>query len=420
MNQNRCSQPSVPSPKATVLIFGSLPPPYIGPAVATKVILDSELKEEFRLIHLDISDHRSVTNIAKLDLRNIYLTLFHIFKLLVFLIKYSPGVVYIPICQTIIGYLRDVIFILLSKIFGARVIIHLRGGYFRTLYEKSNPFVKFVIRNSCKFVSKAIVLGETLRYIFDGLILPDRISVVSNGIDRNYITDTELENVLSNKHYALSTSNNSASSANRNLRGSAFKVLFLSNLKLSKGFFDVIKSIPIIIQKNIPSPLMGEGMGDGGTVQFIFAGEFCEDEKVKKEIFDYINSHNLSPFIEFIGVVDKEKKKRLLLFVDIFVFPTYYFAEGQPWVIIEAMSAGLPIITTDAGCIKEMVIDGENGFIIEKQNPTQIAQKIIQLLDDTEMRNNMGKKSRERFLKYYTKEKFIGNLKRVFREVLSE
>ncbi|MEO0190934.1 MAG: glycosyltransferase, partial [candidate division WOR-3 bacterium] len=313
----------------TILILGPLPPPYIGPAVATEMIMESELKTWFNLVHFDTSDHRSVTHIGKLDFRNISLATYHILKLPLYLIRHSPRIVYLPISQTVLGYFRDAIFILLSKVLGARVIIHLRGGYFRELYEKSTPFVKLVIRNSLKLVSRAIVLGKSLRYIFEGLVPSENIAVVPNGIDKNYITEAELDYAPRTKHYALNPLNQSNSIPQLLnypiTQLSGFKILFLSNLMLSKGFFDVIKSIPIIIKNNIPSPLMGEGKGEGESyIQFIFAGEFHEDERVKKEVFDYINTQNLSHFIKFIGMVDKEKKKELLLSADILVFPTYY------------------------------------------------------------------------------------------------
>lgn len=383
--------------KFCILIIGPKPPPYHGVSVVTNIILDSGLGREFNLLHLDTSDRRALANIGRLDFSNVYLALKHLVQLISMLHKFSPIIVYLPICQTIKGLIRDAAFIFFSRIKGAKVVVHLHGGYFRTLYERSSTLVKFMIRYSCKFVSQAIVLGESLRHIFEGLVPSERIAVVANGIDRNYITETE----LSTKHYALSSNN---------LHPSAFRILFLSNLTLSKGFFDVIKSIPIITQKNISSP----------NIEFIFAGEFWEGEKTKEEIFQYINSHNLNLYIKFTGTTISSKKKDLLLSSSLFVLPTYYLYEGQPVVIIEAMAAGLPIITTNQGCIKEMVIDGENGFIIEKKNPEKIAEKIIYLLKNEKVRREMGKKSRERFLKYYTKDRFINSLSKVFDEVLAE
>lgn len=387
-----------------VLIIGPTPPPYIGPAVATKAILESDLKNRFALLHSDTSDRRSIRHIGKLDFRNIYLTLLHIFKLFCLLLTaYPVRLIYFPICQSVRGYLRDMAVIFLSWIFGCRVIIHLRGGYFRTLYEQSNLFIKFMIKFSLLFVRRAIVLGESLKYIFDGLVPKERIVVVPNGLAEDYITEEDLNKAQKNKIDQIDRL--ICVNQCQYLRPSVNRVLFLSNLMLSKGLFDIIQSVPEVVRNQ-------------KGVEFIFAGEFDEAENVHRETLQYINGHGLNSYIKFMGTTTGKTKKDLLLSSDIFAFPTY--AEGQPWVIIEAMAAGLPIITTDQGCIKEMVIDGENGFIVDKHSPEQIAEKIILLLKDENLRRRMGRKSRERFLRYYTKDKFINGLAQVFTEVLKE
>lgn len=81
--------------------------------------------------------------------------------------------------------------------------------------------------------------------------------------------------------------------------------------------------------------------------------------------------------------------------------------EGHPWVIIEAMATGLPIITTDQGCIKESVVDGENGFIIPKRAQGAIAQKIVHLIEDCELRERMGRNSLLMYKANFTEEHFV-------------
>ena len=93
--------------------------------------------------------------------------------------------------------------------------------------------------------------------------------------------------------------------------------------------------------------------------------------------------------IKFIGTVSGQSKVDVLLQADVFVLPTYYPAEGQPWAILEAMAAGLPIISTDQGAITESVVDGVNGFIVEKRNSDQVAAKIVQLCQDSRLRRLM-------------------------------
>ena len=368
-----------------ILIVGPIPPPYHGVSVATNIILDSELKYKFKIFHLDTSDRRSLLNIGRLDYKNILLAVIHFLRLILLLIAKHPKIVYLPICQTISGYLRDLSFMIVSKLFGAKIIIHLHGGYFRRLYEKSNSAFKLIVKFSLRLVSKAIVLGDCLRYIFEGLVPTSKIVVVHNGIDDPYKENFVRHNPGFNK---------------------PMKILYLSSLSKEKGYLDVIQSIPEVIKKF-------------KNVKFIFAGEYRKKEYA---IFakNYITEHSLSSYIDHIGVITGKEKFDLLFSSDIFVFPTYYKFEGQPLAIIEAMSSGLPVITTDTGTIKEMIIDGENGFIVEKQNPAQIAQKIIYLIENPEERMRMGQKSRERFLKYYTKDQFINGLAKVFEEVLAK
>jgi glycosyltransferase involved in cell wall biosynthesis len=373
----------------------------MGPSVATEMIIESELNDKFNLVHLDTADRRSLTNIGKIDFGNIFLAFVHFIKLISLLIKFSPRIVYLPICQTIRGYLRDVFFMLVSKVFGARIIIHLRGGFFRELYEKSNILAKVIIKLSLEYVSRAIVLGNNLKYIFEGLVPSDLIDVVPNGIDENYITEADFLEAHRKKIMVQTQGNPIPKSLSKK------RILFLSNLILSKGYFDIIQAIPEVIKKN-------------KNVEFYFAGARRGSRIQNNSVAEFINEYNLRHRIIFTDTILDEEKKKLLLSSDIFVMPTYYQYEGQPWVIIEAMSAGLPILSTDHGAIKEMVIDGENGFIVRKQSPEDIAQKIIALLQNNGLRKKMGMKSRELFLKKFTEKQFVDGLESVFNLVVDE
>ena len=127
----------------------------------------------------------------------------------------------------------------------------------------------------------------------------------------------------------------------------------------------------------------------------------------------------MQDYFEFPGVVVGREKVKLFLKSDIFVFPSIE-AEGQPLVILEAMAAGLPIITTDQGCIRETIIDGENGFIIEENNISRLADKVLQLISNNMLRQQMGIANRRRFLRYYTLDKFARNIGKVFAEVMED
>ncbi len=364
--------------KKRVIFLGKLPPPYIGPAVAAEIILNSSLKDEFELIHLDTSDHRGINTLGKFDFTNFYLAFKQYFNLVRLILRHKPDLVYIPIGQTTVSYCRDSVFILIARCFGKKVICHLRGGNFKRWYDSARRPVRWWVCFVHRKVSAQIVLGSKLRHLFDWLIPQEKIFVIPNGGSYRF-PDTK-----KNTNHV--------------------HVLFLGNFIASKGVLDVLKSAVFVNQKF-------------KHVKFLFAGNWS-DKETKKEFKSIMENHPGLPAV-VLGPLTGEKKLRLLASSDIFVFPSFYPNEGHPWVIVEAMAAGLPIIATDHGAIAESVIDGENGFIVEKCNPEQIAEKVCCLIDHPEIRKRMGDKSRQLYQVNFTEEKMVERLAGSFNSVIN-
>ena len=183
------------------------------------------------------------------------------------------------------------------------------------------------------------------------------------------------------------------------------KIIYLSNLQRSKGIEDVIWAANLLKAK-FPNC----------NFQINVYGKW-RDLTTKTKCAKLIKNNNLP--ILFHPPVHSVKKFNCLAESDIFVFPPRE-PEGHPWVIVEAMAAGLPIISTDQGAISESVIDGVNGFIVEKQNPKQIAEKVKLLIEDFELRKKMGKASRRLYLENFTEEKTVQKMVHAFSTVLSK
>jgi len=364
-----------------VIFLGSTPPPYMGPNLATLIILNSNLKNDFKLLHLDTSDHRDLSTLNKLDLWNLILPFKHYFMLGKLILKYWPGLIYIPVCQTTLGYLRDAGFIFIGKIFSRKIICHLRGGNFRNWYLSAGGLTRWFVRRVHSLVDGQIVLGENLRGLFQEFLPDEKIFVVPNGAD--YFFDVEKNEIFCDDK---------------------IKILFLSNLRKEKGLFDFLLAIPEIAKFN-------------KNLEFIISGDW-RDNETKIEFDKFVREYPNLPII-FTGPVSGKSKFDLLASSDIFVLPTYYPAEGHPWVIVEAMAAGLPIITTNQGAITESVKDGINGFIVEKRNPYQIAEKIRFLIEHPGIRKKMGEESRWLYLENFTEEKMTKRLSNAFHVVLS-
>jgi glycosyltransferase involved in cell wall biosynthesis len=95
--------------------------------------------------------------------------------------------------------------------------------------------------------------------------------------------------------------------------------------------------------------------------------------------------------VEFTGFLKPEKVKEHMLKSDVLVLPS--LTEGLPRVIIEAMAVGLPIIATDVGSVKELVKNGENGFLIQPMDVEALTKAILNLAGDRERTRKMGLKS---------------------------
>lgn len=102
---------------------------------------------------------------------------------------------------------------------------------------------------------------------------------------------------------------------------------------------------------------------------------------------------------------------------DLFVMPTY--SDCTPWVFLEAMAAGLPIVTTRVNAIPEMVIHGENGLLIERGDRAALVHSLNQLIEDSELRQQMGQKGRNLVERKFNAQTHFKTLERLFQEVVA-
>jgi glycosyltransferase involved in cell wall biosynthesis len=364
--------------KPRVLIIGPTPPPYNGMSVATELLLNA-LGDEFYVIHLDTADRRGLSNVGRIDFRNVLLAAYHAFEYFLLLLLKNPKVVYVQIAQDRLAFLRDSLFLIPARLLGKKVIVHLHGGYFATFYRSASVSTQRLIRYCLGKSARVIVLGSSLGNMFEGILPRERVRVIPNGIPDSF---SEKRCRPSNGHRRT--------------------VLFLGTLMREKGTLDVLAAMPTIAER-VPD------------VQAIFAGEWYrpEDRSAAEET---ITNLGLATHVQFVGTVAPPFKYDLLSQADVFVLPSYN--EGQPYAVLEAMAAGLPVVSSSVGCIPETVIDGENGFILEPGSREAFGDKVALLLGDEQLRKKMGEASRQRFLENYRFERFAGEIGRVFREAL--
>ena len=145
-----------------------------------------------------------------------------------------------------------------------------------------------------------------------------------------------------------------------------YKILFCANMKKVKGPFAVLDSAPTVLN------IFPE-------TKFIFVGSGKDLYKLKEKAKEMKLIEN----IEFAGYVTEEQKREIFKKSHIFAYPTEH-GEGFPTVVLEAMAAGMPIVTTAIAGLKDALENGKQGFIIKSKppNPKEISENIIKLLED--------------------------------------
>ncbi len=275
--------------------------------------------------------------------------------------KCRRGVVYLPLSQNSGGFLRDSLIIWLATMSGWRVAVHLRGSEFQShFYETQRPVVRWWVRKTLVRVDSVAVLGESLRRVFDGLVPVERIAVVPNGSP-------------------APTYSNGSRDHNR--------VLFLSNIRRRKGVVEALDAAMKVSRKH-------------PAARFTFAGD-TDEPTLLSEL--RARAATTGGAIEFVPAAQGVEKDKLLARSGILLFPPR-LPEGHPRVVLEAMSAGMAIVTTAQGAIPETVRDGVDGFVLPTCDPDELASRLSALLSDFELQARMGAAARQRYEDRYTLE----------------
>jgi glycosyltransferase involved in cell wall biosynthesis len=344
----------------TLVVVGPLPPPLHGVTISTELVLANQhLRSRFVVLHLDTSDHSAGREIGRWNVRNITLGLVHTARFARMIARHRPGVVYLPLSQGGGGFLRDALLIRVAARARWRVAVHLRGSEFRThFFERQNRLLRWWITSTLRRVSAAAVMGESLREVFGTLVPAEMIAVVPNGTPE----------IVANVH-------------GRDPR----TVIFLSNLRRRKGVVEAVDAALLVLEKQ-------------PDARFLFAGEWEEDD-LRLELTEKAERGNGR--ISFLPPVSTAEKAALLASSAVMVFPPVE-PEGHPRVVLEAIAAGLPIVTTNRGAIAETVVDGESGFVLAHPDPQALADHILRLLEDDALRERMGQAARARHREHFT------------------
>ncbi len=360
--------------KKKICVIGQFPPPIHGLSKALDTLCRG-LDDAFTIQKIDVKDNKKILfNLAQILFSN-------------------ADTFYFTISQSKGGNFRDLLILRLILWKKKKCIIHLHGGYYRQLVE--NELSEKQKKDNYKVMEKvdgAIVLGRSLKPIFQGMVPPERVFVVPNCVDDEFLlTDKEIEE-----------------KADKMNEQGVKDVLYLSNFIEEKGYREVLK---LALCEKVTRKKTGKS-----NFHFHFAGAFFEDEE--REYFEnFVAEHELQDLVTLRGVVSGEDKRQLLKDCQYFILPTRYPKEGQPISILEAMGAGMAVVTTDHAGIPDMVKEGENGVVCRVGEEKDIDGLYQRTLTLTPRLGEIARRNYKLATTDYTERAYLEKLKALFEGV---
>jgi glycosyltransferase involved in cell wall biosynthesis/2-polyprenyl-3-methyl-5-hydroxy-6-metoxy-1,4-benzoquinol methylase len=371
-----------------ILLIGSIPPPINGQTLSFQALVEEMNVESLMLLGL-----RGVN--MRVFLSKIFVFLGLLIRLFGKVI-FKNYVVYQTFSQSKEGFFRDFPIVFISKFLGSKVIGHIHGGNYDGFYFAQNRLIKSLIRNMLKQTDSIIILSENMKSMFDfePTVLP-KIKIIKNGLSWKMDTnDLKIKELPINSQKPI-------------------KIIFLSNLIESKGYWDVLEATNILVNQygyNVQTDFCGE------FIQYPDAQRFTNIDEAKEHFFGFIKANKLQHHVNYRGIIEGEPKKQLLEEAHFFILPTSYINEGQPISIIEAWAYRCVVLTTNYRGISEMLIPNESAIYVEYNRPETIVETVKNLLHNPTEYQRISENGYQNFLNNYTKEK---HLKALMKEINS-
>ncbi len=178
-------------------------------------------------------------------------------------------------------------------------------------------------------------------------------------------------------------------------------VLLTARMLKDKGIVELVEASRILKQRGYTFRVLLAGMLDPGNPTAITEQE--------------INEWQAEGLIEWIG--HQSDVAPLLAQCQIVCLPSY--REGLPLSLIEAAAAGRPIVTTDVPGCREIVRDGWNGFLVPAKDAMALADALQKLMQDAELRQQLGSNGRQLALEKFTQETVIQQTMKVYQSLMS-
>ena len=180
-----------------------------------------------------------------------------------------------------------------------------------------------------------------------------------------------------------------------------FNIGVVSRLSYEKGIDKVIDSLPLILSEN-------------QNIKLTIVGDGSE----RKNLETKVQELKLQDYVTFEGLQPKEKLENFYNSFDLVVVPSRFEAFGL--TAIEAMSYEVPVVASKADGLKEVIEDKVSGILVSNESREEYAKEILTLINNKNLREEIGKNGRKRVLENFSFENFEKKTISLYKQILKE
>ena len=251
------------------------------------------------------------------------------------ILRHDAEVVHINTSLNAKSYWRDLAYLLVGKLCGARVVYQVHGGSLATFHPPT-------VRWAARLPDVVVVLSQAERDRWRALAPAQLVEALPNGIDCQPYQRYNRE--LADRDMPL-------------------RLIYIGRLAPGKGLLESLEALRIARSRGVAARLVLVGGG-------------AEEARLRQ----YVREAGLTRDVTFVGPAYGDAKARLLSQADALLLPSY--SEGLPYSLLEAMAAGVVPVVTPVGAIPDVVTDGEHGLIVPPRDADAIASAIERLSSD--------------------------------------
>ena len=266
------------------------------------------------------------------------------------------------------SYRRKSIMARMAHKAGKRVILHDHDGEFAKAFEEGGDAYRRDVRTTFGLADRVVVLSEEWRdYFANNVCDPNRIVVLHNGVK------VPVKPCSPCSHQ---------------------DILFLGRLDANKSPDVLLRASKKVLKCSPETKILFGG-----------DGEIEKNRLLAKEL-------GIADKCEFHGWVTGAQREALFERAAVYCLPSKN--EGLPMSVLEAMARGIPTVATAVGGVPQVIKDGVNGFLIDTDDVEALAEKLIALLEESELRKEVGRASRDTVMRLFSISKSMKQLLAVY------